>query len=1458
MDFPGGCITNVRVIDGFSNVYWRIYTEDTSGTNPPGDGPNNGHTLLKHISRLKELELRLRSQGSLVLIYPRRLGLLIFSATPDFEHLAPVLLSESGDQTNRLLVGSTILKVWTSGSVSAADLAKSHLSDLQTTNANSPAPSQRLQNNSVQPRRADNSGGSAAIYASFISAVTAAFSLQIVRQNNAIPLGPRTLFNTVNGNLDDGQGPAGNGSTSVSALTSLHVQLTSAGKLTIALQTIAQTGLLRLSQPEESASAILPGADLWLAPTGSIARLITSHSEKNSHSRPTSASEDIRRWQLNVLEWLGYFGLPTEPVTDDGWVEVEVWEPFYSRLSGEAARLKEENSSLPLKRILWPAIYCFRRSKSNQSETLDRTGESFPFLCDPLDFAEGWCAKEIPKAVETKSELPSKNQERQVNSQDTSSPGPVGLPEGIESLSRASLHPEVQSANLVYPTPPDGTAGIGLNPVVPTTTKNALDPDTTMDFGPAAGLGVGSGLYDTNEDDDLFGDMNEKDFGTKGITDADFSFFDDQNFDQPSNGGNMEDIQESPGFIESNKPDVPLGPSDLVSSSPVSVDRNNTPKGSLEQIHPAPVPHGQPLSVNDALVLSPHQDHAQTASPPLSPVEVKKILFPESSTSPKSLAKTSNALSHYSPVAFKSNISSWDQKYGADGKFSFMGVRTAFNHDPHTSSDGIPTIGLPRRKSHMKALAYSKKADAEGSPVDEVDSASSPDSESESDDGCDNTGPENTMPYMTLTTLKRKRAVSSPINSPKPSSVMSSIGAEQEVNMPRSEDSIFIGNFLSIFSDLSIAGFFTLSENHIFPSLASREIQVQVAQLLVDQVTQSSLDHKIDGRFSVSCLDNQPSWSRELLEGSEYLGGIEKLDLNSFVSLQEQNAQNFLSPDAGPAPRQNLQHKDTGRGSITKLSPPHLRVRRGKDFLETLPPAISFWETFDLEPAHGPKDITAYCIHPQFSTRAANVFLDRLGLLYPSCNLGSHSRGENIDACRNGLVEWDVKSVKRPNYQTAVQQLKLICEELGTALLDGMPSKDNIVVYIINPFSHAASLVDICAAFWTLLQNYFASAEKPPKQVDEVLLQIVPLDFVMSAESLVVPPQAEYLNLALEVYSRCSTRQMQPSLVNCAPPVMLAETLPPSIGFRLASERFSPLQEGRCLHVACSRSQDQRWMTVAWSDNSGALQRTMSYCLRFRNSTASRTLSAVRSEIWAATRDIMDKSQGRWRVIIVNTDNVDQDEYDTWLNLADQYNKSRSMAIELAILSVNTAFDISLSPPPSPLSMSLLNPQASSTPIATPVPSGSILSPDGPGNAPTPPSGANAANNALTPTDSLLESESESLLVDICDESWCVLLSHRLNGNLHLTEYRPALASGYLVRRRGTTDADGAYTMNVNLLFTQRPSTHYETTLREIIGMYRDLATLARVRGTRIVQTGTLPWHIATAMRAQEILSYVL
>jgi len=170
--------------------------------------------------------------------------------------------------------------------------------------------------------------------------------------------------------------------------------------------------------------------------------------------------------------------------------------------------------------------------------------------------------------------------------------------------------------------------------------------------------------------------------------------------------------------------------------------------------------------------------------------------------------------------------------------------------------------------------------------------------------------------------------------------------------------------------------------------------------------------------------------------------------------------------------------------------------------------------------------------------------------------------------------------------------------------------------------------------------------------------------------------------------------------------------------------------------------------------------------------------------------------------------------------------------------------------------MAMLNSLSSSTPVSTPNPSASIASPEQSGNAATPNSGP-AAYSAPTPTEMSLETDSEAVLTDICDESWLTILSHRLNSSPHLTEFRPALSSGYLLRRKGATDADGVFAMTVNLVYSPRPAASHDNVLKDTLSMYRDLGCLARAKGICSVQNNTLPWHIATALRAQELLSYV-
>jgi mediator of RNA polymerase II transcription subunit 13, fungi type len=201
------------------------------------------------------------------------------------------------------------------------------------------------------------------------------------------------------------------------------------------------------------------------------------------------------------------------------------------------------------------------------------------------------------------------------------------------------------------------------------------------------------------------------------------------------------------------------------------------------------------------------------------------------------------------------------------------------------------------------------------------------------------------------------------------------------------------------------------------------------------------------------------------------------------------------------------------------------------------------------------------------------------------------------------------------------------------------------------------------------------------------------------------------------------------------------------------------------------------------------------------------------------------------------------------------------LSVELTLFSANIAPGLRLELPTGQLQANAMNPMTS-TPVTTPY--GGVASPDQIGVA-TPASGGfgnmNYNNAAATPTDTpsgIIDPDSDAVLIDACEESWAVILSHRLSNSTYMTEYKPALVSGYLLRRKGANDSQGVAAMSLNLIHSSRPAAFHEAVLREALGNYRDLATLARAKGTLHVQHNTLPWHIATAVKGQELLSYVL
>lgn len=860
--------------------------------------------------------------------------------------------------------------------------------------------------------------------------------------------------------------------SSTASLTTLHIQPTSAGKLTISSHMIAQIGITRLRRPWDPPNEMLdvePGTDLWLSPNGAIARLVSASPDSPAFPLPnTPGTAEITKriqWKSAVLEWLRRFGLHAPSAEEEAWVEVDVCEPAYATLSGETWSDQENQPAVTLKRMLWPARYCFRRTKSMP---LGYDSEDpAPAMADPLEFAAEWynMTNSIPAEVDSKTR--SEPQQELLRGQGTS-PSRSDFPDVIESLSRVAQYPDLQTASLVYPTPPDGPATIGFNNSNSTeafgddpnidlaqfqkegikeagdrsSSKDPFDPGVTIDFGPSAGLVVGSGLYDTNDDDDLFGELNEGGFGTKGITDADFNFFDDPGFGGMEDSTPAENIQATPQTTtELEDPKMPATDFKFPENDPTSGRPPKHESPPRFDIGNTPVkPNEAAALVNDSI--RSRNENGQTMSPPLSPVGVKKLLFSGSGRGDH-LDNNGRKQTHYSPVAFDRNMTDWDQKYGSDGKFWFSSANWAAAANSMDSTSDIPTIGIPSRSGKSKVLvnAPAKPLYDYGTPSSGLKQCLRSASVSSSDmsDDSDDMASENDAQPAVLTSLKRKRAYSNP-------ETLTSEELPKDIDGQPSTDGVdnstFLGNFLSASSDWSMAGYYSASHNQALPLLPGREQQIQIAQLLVDQIAHSSLNHGLDGGIAVADLENEVYSLGTSLDDVAIIGETERLDLKGFASLQDSGLSTPVS--GGVMSHQAAQQNETGVGAIMKVCPPHLRVRRGKNYLEALPPVVSFWETFGLEPAHGQKDISAYCIHPRDAKESADAFLERFGLLYSNCNLGDHARGDRSKVFEHGLASWDAMPAGVASYSAMMQSLKSFCEELGMPALSANLIRANI------------------------------------------------------------------------------------------------------------------------------------------------------------------------------------------------------------------------------------------------------------------------------------------------------------------------------------------------------------------------------------------------------------------------------
>ncbi|KAL8668409.1 MAG: hypothetical protein Q9168_006960 [Polycauliona sp. 1 TL-2023] len=1167
-------------------------------------------------------------------------------------------------------------------------------------------------------------------------------------------------------------------------------------------------------------------ARVFMLPFGTPCELL------GEESRILGTIEDDRPFKTSTRAWLENHGIPTQ--VKSSWVCLEFRKKgsYHNPLLNSAA----------VHHMWWPTHLCFIK----QVEMIEGNNEELETIVtgtftDPLEEAEQWFLgrKERESIIEARSKEVEAMKLRSDQAPDHEDSETDEDPAG--DMIHANQYLSAQEASGIYPTPPDGftstTQGFlsvqdapgaslaGGNPYVAEAISQIDSPNIAMSGAPLAG----------DDDQDLFGDMDADMFDTNGLTEADFNFF-----DEPDEVNEMQaDLTE----IDAQDTEERIAEAENRETEGVQPDVSTREDTPLEPESEMQASEGQSLAHhNPSTELEPSDDLSTMLDPS------------EEANGPETLQgilATDTIMLDGNQIALETTVldscpEGFNRKYGQAGKYAASspeaqhGTRPSGHREDHRQK--IPSLGLLRKRSQDSSQ------DSESSEPEALESIKPGDTEDWSA-GTKAANGDINIPTEENMTRKRKRGPSIGSNDLEtPSSVSSfQVDLDSSTNLDRCiAQGIFHYDASNTIVDLIENDVMTNCDLYI----DNGKEFIELAQLVVDQAVQqtesprmvASLTEERDSRHS-NPQHNTSELTLDIL--SRTLPGIQQYDLQGFLELDAQTANNASQkPVVQVGHEERLQIPALGINNkdevIFEARVPYLSVRRGPDTLDIAPSALYFWEELGLGPSQENRDIEALCIYPDVPAirDAVYIFMSALENSYQSCKLGFHKPLEDFWKVQDGLLEISITSV---NLDSIANSFDEACEDLGTELPLKEANGTSIVVYLVNPFNDDKACPYLCAAFQSLKNAYILSAVKAGlSHPRAMVLQIVPLGFLASGDSLIIPPPKAYTRLAFEVYSRCKPGARgdgtMPAPFESRSAIRFAKPIPKSVNFQLNSQPpGSLLSSDSCLHLAYSWNIHDQWLSCAWTDNLGTTQWTAIYCLSDPVPDYWKAFADTVKEVLDTTKDLLRSTDIPWRLYISKDDHFRGQELDSKQDNRVEFSRQTNNNISFSGSPLDTSF-------------------AASTPNEQ------ILTPDyaSPNVTSTPGRGAQTTPAAT----GFLENDPAARLVDVVSRTWVVISpTPALDPYRRKEPLAPILVSGYLLKRAGAEDSDGIVSLGINLVATVNPKGEggnhqaHTKTLTGLLGMYSDLAMLARLRGLEEWSLGILPWHMAAARKARKTVT---
>lgn len=1348
------------------------------------------------------------------------------------------------------------------------------------------------------------------IYENFIVAILFSVSFAFCSRSMAVPLNYRTVL--IPPSLGDASEQERGSLPSDPVIGTFKTYLTTTGSLIISLY----FSYCRNMAPVEDAVStdpISPSSPILAAPYGVLATKQSSsngdHVSAVDHSlsqTPNTQALAVRTvadaqdslWKHSCLRALQHCGLNPSNFKAGSWINLLVSKPASPEAENDPKRTR---ATVP-----WPGALCFRKKPLEVSTTC-RIGDTMlsghEECHDPLGNARGWfnsTSEREEKVSKRKAErvlaIP-----REVNSGDTQ-------PQRINGQSPLTLRrPSTAAAGVMYPTPPDAIQQhLGVTPSIdgtisspgnPPPTAAAVDIDTAMPTVTPMADADNDGWdgnheakrdrSDSNllgESENILSDMGEDVFGDHNITEDDFDFF-----DQPD--GN--DLDITMGDLQPNP--IPPPPQTL---PPVVVKQPEPQKAIEDHTEPRPKP-----GVDDSVFAKPELKHARSSlnddhrakperpnstkrgSSPFDPATVFKrvrasLSSPvQDSRNPSPIARRKSSI--FEKVEFDPKLPLINKKYEQGGAFDFSRDQETerLKRDSNTLLDAEYLERHGKLKPSMRKLSLPASAFIKGFTGMEVTNNTSPtringnisgsedsDLESDQEDSSSMSGGP-TSPVKSSV----KRAV---VDDDVLSQATSTKEAEPSEETTEEQLAIELPRLSKPESpELLLSRFFSEPEPLNVDVGLSNQDFVEIAQIITEQAATGRLeigiDHKVDATTGLATIRgyevNVARTSLQLLHSVVpfSLGSASPVRLKGLLDIPDLplvGQPNRLQPR--PAPGRDPNSEQMRPNNLYQIPVPHLEVRRSETKLSVLPSSVTFWESLGLAPSWGAKDIASLCIFPGWKGMADHVgtFLDRLKSVYESLKLGTFNKLVLSGEMKDGVLPYEVDRISTSPDATITGHGSALVESMEVlrgSLSEWKSKQKNLVIYFVYSPDNPASIIEACTAFYRCFDEYsdlLATRRETPQ--NELVLQLVSSDLISSTTCLVVPSPTEMIKLCMETYDRC-TLFLDPEFggPTPAPAIMLEQPLPRIIDFKLGSTPSQSLMhENSCLHVGYAESLDGRWITAAWTDNRGQQQATASYSAtrtRTPDRSTAQQKAAILVEIWATTLTMMSIWKVHWRVIVTKSGPMDQREVEWWQTASKLDDKA---SFTMVLMTVDTNPSLQLIPPTVKIPHTATS-AFYSTPVSTP--QASIVSPEQT-TTPATPMRDNNAPGATPGAESAGEADGDSFLIDATDQTWGAVVGHRLGNSTTLLEVRPALVSGYLIKRTGTRIEDPPVVMEVNLVHTEATPRAYEPLLREMLCYFRGLGTLARARGVVDREMDVRPWHIAAAEKGVRALHLLL